>query len=186
YIDKKGEVEGVMQEYLLGKKNQITFLSAILIVLGFLGRFGLDNMFIFNVSFITASIFGITPIAIQAYQSLKVKVISIDVLVTIAVVGAVLIQNYEASAIVTCLFLFGAYLEQRTLNKTRSAIKDLTDMAPETAIKQMGNGEFREVDVVDVDEGDIILVRTGSNVPVDGTVLTRSEERRVGRECRYQ
>lgn len=161
-----------MQGYLLGKKNQITFLSAILIVLGFLGRFGLDNMFIFNVSFITASIFGITPIAIQAYQSLKVKVISIDVLVTIAVVGAVLIQNYEESAIVTFLFLFGAYLEQRTLNKTRSAIKDLTDMAPETAIKQMGNGEFREVDVFDVDEGDIILVRTGSNVPVDGTVLT--------------
>src|SRR5699024_1083965 len=100
-----------MQGYLLGKKNQITFLGAILIVLGCLGRFGLDNMFIVNVSFITAWIFGITANAIQAYQSLKVKVISIDVLVTIAVVGAVLIQNYEESAIVTFLFLFGAYLE---------------------------------------------------------------------------
>src|SRR5699024_6004513 len=109
---------------------------------------------------------------IQAYQSLKVKAISIDVLVTIAVVGAVLFQNYEESAIVTFLFLLGAYLEQRTLNKSPSAIKDLTEMAPETAIKQTRNGEFREVDVVDVDERDIILVRTGSNVPVDGTVLT--------------
>src|SRR5690625_4525707 len=108
----------------------------------------------------------------QAYQALKVKVVSIDVLVTIAVVGAVLIRNYEESAIVTFLFLFGAYLEQRTLNKTRSAIKELTELAPESAFKQMENGEFEEVDVDDVDEGDILLVKTGAKVPVDGKVLT--------------
>lgn len=161
-----------MQRYILGKKNQITLISAILIILGFYGRFGLDNMIIFNVSLITASILGIAPIAIQAYQALKVKVVSIDVLVTIAVIGAVLIQNYEESAIVTFLFLFGAYLEQRTLNKTRSAIKELTELAPESALKQMENGEFEEVDVDDVDEGDILLVKTGARVPVDGTVLT--------------
>ncbi len=161
-----------MQRYILGKKNQITLISAILIVLGFFGRFALDNMTLFNWSLIIASILGIAPIAIQAYQALKVKVVSIDVLVTIAVVGAVLIKNYEESAIVTFLFLFGAYLEQRTLNKTRSAIKELTDMAPEVAVKQMENGEFEEVDIFDVDEGDILLVRTGASVPVDGTVLT--------------
>ena len=161
-----------MQAYILRKKNQITLINALLIVLGFFGRFVLDNMMIFSWSLIIASILGISPIAIQAYQALKVKVISIDVLVTIAVVGAVIIQNYEESAIVTFLFLFGAYLEQRTLNKTRSAIKELTDMAPQTAMKQMDNGEFEEVDVFDVDEGDILLVRTGSSVPVDGTVLT--------------
>src|SRR5699024_3330396 len=115
----------IMQRYILGKKNQITLISAILIVLGFFGRFGLDNMFIFTGSLLIASIIGIAPIAIQAYQALKVKVVSIDVLVTIAVIGALLIQNYEESAIVTFLLLFGAYLEQRTLNKTRSAIKEL-------------------------------------------------------------
>jgi Cd2+/Zn2+-exporting ATPase len=147
-------------------------ISAILIVLGFYGRFGLDNMFIFNWSLIIASILGIAPIAIQAYQALKVKVVSIDVLVTIAVIGAVLIQNYEESAIVTFLFLFGSYLEQRTLKKTRSAIKELTELAPESALKQMENGEFEEVEVDDVDEGDVLLVKTGAKVPVDGTVLT--------------
>src|SRR5699024_11177309 len=160
-----------MQAYILRKKNQITLINALLIVLGFFGRFVLDNMMIFSWSLIIASILGISPIAIQAYQALKVKVISIDVLVTIAVVGAVIIQNYEESAIVTFLFLFGAYLEQRTLNKTRSAIKELTDLAPEIALKQMDNGEFEEVDVFDVDEGDILLVRTGSSVPVDGKVV---------------
>src|SRR5699024_9572478 len=95
-----------------------------------------------------------------------------DALPIFAVVGALLIQNYEESAIVTFLFLFGAYLEQRTLNKTRSAIKELTDMAPETAMKKMSNDEFEEVDIFDVDEGDILLVRTGSNVPVDGVIMT--------------
>lgn len=161
-----------MQRFILGKKNQITLISAILIVFGFFARFALDHMSMFNWSLIIASILGIAPIAIQAYQSLKVRVVSIDVLVTIAVIGAVLIKNYEESAIVTFLFLFGAYLEQRTLNKTRSAIKELTDMAPETAMKQMESGEFKEVDIFDVDEDDILLVRTGSSVPVDGTVLT--------------
>ena len=45
-------------------------------------------------------------------------------------------------------------------------------MAPESALKQMDNGEFEEVEVDDVDEGDILLVKTGAKVPVDGTVLT--------------
>src|SRR5699024_12758606 len=121
--------EGInMQRYILGKKSQITFISAILIVFGFFGRFVLDNIMLFNWSLIIASIIGIAPIAIQAYQALRVKVVSIDVLVTIAVVGALLIRNYEESAIVSFLFLFGAYLEQGTLNKTRSAIKELTDL----------------------------------------------------------
>lgn len=161
-----------MQRYILSKKNSITLIGAILIALAFFGRFSLDNMDIFNWSLIIASILGVAPIAIQAFQALKVKVVSIDVLVTIAVIGAVLIQNYEESAIVTFLFLFGSYLEQRTLNKTRSAIKELTELAPESALKQMENGEFEEVDVDDVDEGDILLVKTGAKVPVDGTVLT--------------
>jgi Cd2+/Zn2+-exporting ATPase len=101
-----------------------------------------------------------------------VKVVSIDVLVTIAVLGAFVIQNFEESAIVTFLFLFGAYLEQRTLNKTRSAIKELVEMAPETALKQMDDGEFVEVDVDEVEVGDLLLVKTGAKVPVDGTVLS--------------
>ena len=121
---------------------------------------------------IIASVVGVAPIAIQAYQALRVKVVSIDVLVTIAVVGALLINNYEESAIVTFLFLFGAYLEQRTLTKTRSAIKELTEMAPESAWRQTENGEFEEVDIDEVDVGDILLVKTGAKVPVDGTVLT--------------
>ena len=146
-------------------------MSAILLAIGYISRFGFQNTQVTNVAFIIAGIIGFLPIAIQAYQAIKVKVISIDLLVTIAVLGAFYIGEYEESAVVTFLFLFGAFLEQRTLNKTRSAIKELTEMAPDTALKQREDGEFEEVDVWDVDEGDILLVKTGAKVPVDGTVL---------------
>ena len=123
-----------MQRYILSKKNPITLIGGILIVIAFISKWTIDNMTIFTWALIIASILGAAPIVIQAYQALRVKVVSIDVLVTIAVIGAFLIKNYEESAIVTFLFLFGAYLEQRTLNQTRSAIKELTEMAPESAL----------------------------------------------------
>lgn len=161
-----------MQKLILGRKNHITIVSAILIIIAYVSKLGFQNESIAIWSLITASVLGVIPIAIQAYQALRVKVVSIDVLVTIAVIGAFLIRNYEELAIVTFLFLFGAYLEQRTLNKTRSAIKELTEMAPEVALKQLKKDEFEEVAIEEVDIGDILLVKTGAKIPVDGTVLT--------------
>src|SRR5690554_5238346 len=161
-----------MQRFILGKKKQITVISAILIVIAFVSLLAFSYEPLFTWSLIVASILGVAPIAIQAYQALRVKVVSIDVLVTIAVIGAFLIKNFEESAIVTFLFLFGSYLEQRTLNQTRSAIKELTNMAPESALLLTDSGEFEMVDVDEVDEGDTLLVKTGAKVPVDGTVLT--------------
>ena len=163
-----------MIRFIYKQKNNIMILSFILIVTGFIAHFGFDNTLIFNITFITASIMGVIPIGLQAFQALRVKVISIDLLVTIAVLGAFIIREFEESAIVTFLFLFGSYLEQRTLIKTRSAIKALTDMAPESALKLMGDGEFLEVDVDDVEVGDELLVKTGAKVPVDGVVLSGS------------
>ncbi|MFA6736542.1 MAG: heavy metal translocating P-type ATPase [Saccharofermentanales bacterium] len=161
-----------MQKFILSRKNHIMLISAVLIVAAFISKLGFHNEEIAKWGMIIASVFGAIPIAIQAFQALRVKVVSIDVLVTIAVGGAFVIRNFEESAIVTFLFLFGAYLEQRTLNKTRSAIRELTEMAPESAFKQMENGEFEEVRVDDVDIGDVLLVKTGGKVPVDGTVLS--------------
>lgn len=161
-----------MQQYILRHKNQITVISGFLIVFGLIAHFAFASSLLFNLAFITASIIGVAPIAIQAYQALRVKIVSIDVLVTIAVLGAFYIQNYEESAIVTFLFLFGSYLEQRTLNQTRLAIKSLTEMAPETALKQLEDGQFEEVDIDEVDEGDILLVKTGAKIPVDGSIIS--------------
>ncbi|NLC66455.1 MAG: HAD-IC family P-type ATPase, partial [Clostridium sp.] len=161
-----------MQLYILSKKNRIMLIGGTLIAIAFINHWTISNMQIFEWTLIIASILGLAPIAIQAYQALRVKVVSIDVLVTIAVLGAIIIKNYEESAIVTFLFLFGAYLEMRTLNKTRSAIRELTEMAPESALKQMENGEFEEVEVDDIDVGNVLLVKTGAKIPVDGRVLS--------------
>ena len=161
-----------MQQIILKHKNHIMVINGLLIITGFIAHFIFTNTIIFDSALIIASILGVLPIAIQAFQAMKVKVVSIDVLVTIAVIGAFFIQNYEESAIVTFLFLFGSYLEQRTLKQTRSAIKELTEMAPETAFKQLNEGQFEEVDIEEVEEGDILLVKTGAKIPVDGRVTT--------------
>ena len=167
---RKGEHD--LQKFILSRKNHITLVSGILIAAAYAAKLIFANPGIFRWALIAASVAGAVPIAIQAFQALRVRVVSIDLLVTIAVTGAFIISEFEESAIVTFLFLFGAYLEQRTLNKTRSAIKELTEMAPESALKQMEDGEFEEVAVEEVDVGDILLVRTGAKVPVDGTVLS--------------
>lgn len=147
-------------------------ICAILIALGFFGEFVLKSEPVAAAAFALSSILGVLPIVIQAYQALKIKVVSIEVLVTVAVVGAFFIKNLEESAIVTFLFLFGAFLEQRTLNKTRSAIKELVELAPDSALRQTESGEFEEVDIDEVEPGDILLVKTGAKVPVDGKVIS--------------
>ena len=161
-----------MQKFILSQKNRIALVSFILIITAFTSELLFKSEIIAVWSLFAASVLGLSPIAIQAYQALRVKVVSIDVLVTIAVVGAFFLQNFEESAIVTFLFLFGAFLEQRTLNKTRSAIKELIDMAPESAIKLMQHGNFEEVSIEEVDIGDILMVKTGAKIPVDGRVAS--------------
>ena len=159
-----------MQKYILSKKNLITLTGGILIALAYFAELGFESAALAQGALVAASVLGLAPIAIQAYQALRVKVVSIDVLVTIAVLGAFLIREFEESAIVTFLFLFGAYLELRTLNKTRSAIRELTEMAPESALKRGEGGEFEEVGIEEVGIGDVLLVKTGAKIPVDGTV----------------
>ncbi len=161
-----------MQRAVLSSKNKIALFNGLLIASGFLVKWTSSFTLYTKWALIAASVLGLLPILIQAWQALRVRVISIDLLVTVAVGGAFAIQNYEESAIVTFLFLFGAFLEQRTLNRTRSAIKALTEMAPQTAWKQGEDGEFLEVDIDEVEIGDVLLVKTGSRVPVDGRVLS--------------
>ena len=160
-----------MQRFILSKKNEITFISGILLIIALINQLTIKNHDVLLASLVIASIIGIAPIFIQAFSALRVKVVSIDLLVTIAVIAAFMIQNFEESAIVTFLFLFGAYLEQKTLSKTRSAIKELTEMAPETAFKFIDEDNFIEVDIDDVEKGDMLLVRTGGKIPVDGKVV---------------
>ncbi len=160
-----------MQKYFLKQKDKMTFINAGLLILALLSHFVLKNVEIEGVLLISAAIIGLIPIAIQAFQALRIHFISIDLLVTIAVVGAFFIKNYEEAAVVVFLFLFGAYLEKITLRKTGTALNKLVSMIPETVLLKTENGDFIEKDIESVAEGDILLVKTGSKIPVDGTIL---------------
>ena len=159
------------QKYVQDHNNQITLITAILIAAGYLSKYALNSLLGYNVILAVASVIAAVPIMMHAYQALKARVISIEFLVSIAVIGAFIIGEYNESAIVTFLFLFGSYLEERTLSKTRQSIKSLTEMAPTTATVVQADGTTEEVDVDDVDEGDIVLVKTGGSIPVDGQVV---------------
>lgn len=158
------------QLFLTKHTNQITLVTGILIVLGMLSKYLLQFTLGYQVILAVASIIAVIPIAVRAWSALRNKVFSIELLVSIAVIGAFIIGEFNESAIVTFLFLFGSYLESKTLQKTRTAIKGLTDMSPTTATLATDDGT-EEVDVDDVDEGDVVLVKTGSQVPVDGIVV---------------
>lgn len=110
-------------------------------------------------------------IALKAFQSLRMKAFSIELLVTIAVVGALMIGEYVESAAVTFLFIFGAYLETRTLEKTRSSLRNLIDMTPTeaTLIRPEGNIKVPADSVI---KGDHVLILSGEKVAVDGQILS--------------
>ncbi|MFJ5870053.1 heavy metal translocating P-type ATPase [Dietzia maris] len=110
-------------------------------------------------------------IAVSAVQALRIRMISIDLLVVVAAVGAMFIDNYWESAAVTFLFALGKALEKATLNRTRRALSDLVDSAPETATI-LRDGEPETVEVWELEPGDLVLVRNGEQVPVDGRVLS--------------
>ena len=159
-----------IQGFLTKHTNQITLITGILIVLGMLSKYLFQFTLGYQVILAVASVIAVIPIAVRAWSALRNKVFSIELLVSIAVIGAFIIGEFNESAIVTFLFLFGSYLESKTLQKTRTAIKGLTDMSPTTATLVNADGTG-EVDVDDVDEGDVVLVKTGSQVPVDGVVV---------------
>jgi len=155
--------------WILKYTNHITAIAGLLIFSGLVGDFaGYGN--IKEIMLITATAVASIPIFIKAFQALRARVFSIELLVTIAVVGALAIGEYMESAVVTFLFLFGAYLEARTLEKTRSSLKSLLDMAPQEATV-VREGQSVTVPVEEVRIGDRLIIRSGGKVPVDGTVI---------------
>ena len=88
-----------------------------------------------------------------AAVSLRYKVIGIDLLVSIAAIGAIIIGEYWEAQAVTFLFTIGDYLESLTLEKTRNSIRSLMDLAPDIA-RVRRNGEEIEISPDEVVYGD--------------------------------
>lgn len=164
-----------MIRFIFKQENKITLIAFILIAAGLILRFT-GNTDAGNTALIVATIIAMLPIGIKAYQAARMKLFSIELLVTIAVIGALFIGEYVESSIVTFLFLFGSYLEARTLERTRSSIKELTEMAPQEANLILTDGSRKVIDVDDVEIGDRIAILPGGMIPVDGKVLSGEAE----------
>ncbi|WP_425105848.1 heavy metal translocating P-type ATPase [Ancylobacter sp.] len=121
--------------------------------------------------FIAALLIGLVPIARRAVMAgLSGTPFSIETLMTIAAVGAVIIGASEEAAAVVFLFLVGELLEGVAAGRARSSIRALTALVPKTACLVEG-GATREVPVESLRIGDVILVRPGERLPADGEVL---------------
>ncbi|QFG67447.1 heavy metal translocating P-type ATPase [Ornithinimicrobium pratense] len=119
---------------------------------------------------VAAAVVAGAPVVRKAWSALAVKVIGIDLLVSIAAIGAIMIGEYWEAAAVTFLFAIGHALEDGTLARTRSALAELVAVAPDVAIV-LRDGEQVEVAAHEVGLGEAVLVKNGAKVPVDGLVI---------------
>ena len=163
-----------LQQFFMRYKKQLLLVNTILLLLAEGSKWLLHMNLPYQALMLIVGIVGVLPIALTAISSLRVKLISIDVLVSLAVIGAFIIGKFNEAAIVTWLFMLGDVLEELTLKKTRSAVADLTKMAPQTALVVQDDGSTEKEDVDFIDPGEKILVKTGDQVPVDGKVISGS------------
>jgi Cd2+/Zn2+-exporting ATPase len=118
---------------------------------------------------ILAAVVGGYDIAKTAYHEVKSRTLGIKTLVTLAAIGAIAIGAYWEAAAVVFLFSLGSYLEGRTMRKTRNALEELLEMTPDTATVRR-DGELEEVPAREVEDGEIVVVKPGEKIPVDGEV----------------
>lgn len=122
-----------------------------------------------NPSWLAVILCGV-PIAWAALKELiHERTINSDVLVTIAIVAAVGIGEIFAAGEVALIMMIGMWLENRTVARAASALEEMVQLAPQTA-RVKRNEEWVEVSLAEVVCGDLILVKPGEKVPVDGVV----------------
>jgi len=122
-----------------------------------------------SVVLLAGALVGGYDIAKKAYYTLRTGTVGINTLVTLAAVGAILIGEYWEAAGVVFLFSLGNYLEARTMGKTRTALKELLELTPDTATVRR-DGTTVEVPARDVEAGETVIVKPGGKIPVDGEI----------------
>ncbi|THF52015.1 heavy metal translocating P-type ATPase [Allorhizobium terrae] len=122
--------------------------------------------------FTAALLVGLVPIARRAFMAARFGTIfSIEMLMTIAAVGAVIIGAQEEAATVVVLFLIGELLEGMAATKARASIQSLASLVPKTALLEDG-ASTRQIPAEDLVVGNVIVVRPGDRISADGTILS--------------
>ncbi len=112
---------------------------------------------------------GVYP-ARRAVTAIRTRTVDINVLMVIAVAGALALGEWLEASSVVFLFALAQWLEARTLERARQAIRALVDLTPREAIVKRGGVEHR-APVETIAVGDLVIVRPGDKVPLDGRIV---------------
>ena len=118
---------------------------------------------------IIALVLAAYPICLRAIKALFAKRLDADVLVAIAIIAASSVGEFVAAGEVAFIMLLGAQLEEYTVRRARRSLGSLLSLMPPTAHVRRGTEE-EEVPAANLQVGDIVVVRAGERIPVDGVV----------------
>ncbi len=197
-IDK--EIEKHKREMRYRLRILIISLSFTLIITPiswFLAESFIRNLILFFFALANFAIAG-SFFLIGAYKSLKNKSANMDVLVALgtstalvySILTTFLIDGktfYEAMSMILSFLLIGKYFEHKTKGQTSEAIKKLIGLQPKTATLLKGTKEI-EIPIEEIEISDILIVRPGEKIPVDGKVVkgkTKVDESMITGESKY-
>ena len=120
---------------------------------------------------------GGVPAALRAGATLwQERELDIDLLMVVAAVAAAAVGAAIEGAILLTLFSLSTTLEHRAMGRARRAIEALMELRPDRALRRTADGGTEDVDVADLQPGDVVILRPGGRVPVDGTVVEGESE----------
>jgi Cd2+/Zn2+-exporting ATPase len=123
-------------------------------------------------AFVAATLVGVAPVARRAFSSARAGMpFTIEMLMTVAATGALVINAAEEAALVVFLFAVGEVLEGVAADRARASIRALSDLVPKSALLLGPDGATREVAAASLQVGQLILARPGDRIAADGEVV---------------
>src|SRR5262249_50098284 len=119
---------------------------------------------------LVAAIIGLYPILQEAVEAVLARRMTMELSMTIAIGAALAIGQFFTGLVIILFVLIAEVLEGMTVDRGRRAIKDLLDFLPRIATVRC-DGNSREISASDIRVGDVVVVKPGSRIPVDGEVI---------------
>ena len=141
---------------------------AVALVLSWSGVW--KNIASFDFIALAATVIGGFPMFKEAFENIKEKRMTMELSMSIAVLATLFIQQYATGLVITFFVLIAEYLEHLLVSQGRNVIEKLVSLMPNKAIVRRGMGES-ELDIDHVKPNDIVIVKPGSSIPVDGVVI---------------
>jgi heavy metal translocating P-type ATPase len=168
-IAHAGIEDGHAREHALNWReiNRVLFVSSAAGAIWFLG--GAPNPYLTTIGVI-CTIVGGFPIFHEAYENIVQRRMTMELSMTIAIVAALAIREIFTALVITLFVLVAEILEGLTVGRGREAIRYLIDFLPATVTVRK-NETWQEVRTQEIMKNDIVLVKPGARIPVDGTVM---------------